>query len=181
MIGPWYLRWSVHLGFCHTETTLTTVSTQFTATVSSVLMTVAVHEGLSQHIWKLEPEQSLNAVTYSWIAQAFSIFTFAISKISISLFLLLRVVGAARLLWHKSFLYSVMISLPLVNSVIVILVFTQCRPVQRLFDPASPGHCWNPQITTVYAQFGGGMYITSFSGGRTDSCPTDGFSQRSLP
>ncbi|CAD6568921.1 MAG: hypothetical protein ASARMPRED_002217 [Alectoria sarmentosa] len=48
-----------------------------------------------------------------------------------------------------------MISLPLVNSVIVILVFTQCRPVQRLFDPASPGHCWNPQITTVYAQFGG--------------------------
>ncbi|KAL6713802.1 hypothetical protein ACLMJK_008294 [Lecanora helva] len=118
-------------------------------------MTVAVHNGLGQHRWALQPDNATQAVKYSWIAQAFSIFTFAFSKISVALFLLLRVVGAARSFWHKAFLYFMSISLLLVNIVVVTLVFTQCRPVQKLFDPSHEGHCWDSHITTAYAQFGG--------------------------
>ena len=124
--------------------------------MSSVLQTVAVHHGLGQHIWKLQPDRAVTALRYSWIAQAFSVSTVAIGKTSIALFLLLRIVGAAKWLWHKIFLYTIMISNIVINLVVIVLVFAQCKPVQKLFDPGVPGHCWNPEITTAYAQFGGG-------------------------
>ena len=124
------------------------------------MITIAVHQGLGQHIFALRPEQSILAVKYAWIGQAFSILTFAIAKLSIALFLLLRIVGAARSLWHKVILYFIGLSLLAINVVVVTLVFTQCRPVQKLFDPSRKGHCWDPQITTAYAQFGGGKNVT---------------------
>ena len=93
---------------------------------------------------------------YTWAAQTLSLLTFAIGKVSIALFLLLRVIGVTKNVWTKVFLYSVITSLLAINSATIIMVYAQCRPVQKLFNPDYPGHCFSAKITTGFARFGGG-------------------------
>ena len=34
--------------------------------------------------------------------------------------------------------------------------FAQCRPIQKLWYPETPGNCWNPQDQTAIGYYQGG-------------------------
>ena len=154
------MQWSArfHLTrFFGMKSTKRLIQIQILATLSSIFMTISIHYGFGRHVSELTPLHAQDAVKYSLVSRTFFILNFAVTKISIALYLLLRVVGAARRTWHKVLLYFVIISGPLIQIPNVVLIYVQCRPVQKLWNHQIHGSCWDPKVSTIFSQFSGGM------------------------
>ena len=89
----------------------------------------------------------IQAVKYAWIAQMPIVLALTVARISIAAFLL-RLFAANK--WLKWFL----IVMTIVNTIFAILplimIFTQCTPVEALWDPPV-GQCWDPKIQRDFA------------------------------
>ncbi|MCJ1402818.1 hypothetical protein MMC11_006039 [Xylographa trunciseda] len=116
-----------------------------------IVSTVELVHGGARHMYylKQEPSQLVYITELNWISQPFAIMALGLGRISVSLFLL-RLLGPNSV-WRRWFLilnnYFVFIQCALES----IFCFTQCRPVQAIWIPSTPGaNCWAPDVTTNF-------------------------------
>ena len=96
----------------------------------------------------LTPMQFSKVSKWDLVFEPFALVCFATSKISVAL-LLLRIVGTLKT-WHKRFLYLVMVSVSLLNSVFCILVFVRCEPLRALWGSKVGANCWSLKVLFIY-------------------------------
>ena len=126
-------------------------SLQFLFLVMTCFVTYYASIGGSRHLYYLTPEQTLQAVKWSWVAQPWGIFLFATGKASVAI-LVLRIMGKTS--FRRSWvLYAVIISVFIVNSLGCIFTFVQCDPPRALWTPSIQGHCWNPDVQEHFNYF----------------------------
>ena len=115
----------------------------------TILWTVFALKGGGRHVDYLSINQRIETTRLNWISQPFVIMSLGTGKISVAL-LLLQVETQNR--WRRYGLYGIMISSFIVCSITIVCSYTQCSPVERLWDPTiTTGKCWNPSIQSSIA------------------------------
>ncbi|RGP77379.1 hypothetical protein FLONG3_4518 [Fusarium longipes] len=96
-----------------------------------------------------EFDEAALAIKYEMIGQTFSVVGMAVAKMSLGFFLLRIVVEK----WQRISIWFVMGSLSVVSALAAVMLWTQCRPVQKIFDPIrTEGVCTinvTPYATTL--------------------------------
>ena len=87
------------------------------------------------------------------ITEAIWICSLVFTKISICLFLL-RIFGKNNKFWRWG-LYSIMAFSIATNLVSIAVIYSSCRPVQKLGNPDIPGRCWKPRVYIAIAEYNG--------------------------
>lgn len=123
--------------------------------VSQIAFWVAVAFGLGAHEVDLVYSDIVAALRTSWIQQVSGLVAIVTGKLSIIEFLD-QIRGRHQ--GRPWFLYVVGISIVLVNVVVVILPFFQCKPVEKLWDERITGDCSLRSLGQMYAYFQGSMF-----------------------
>lgn len=135
-------------------------STQILALLTSIVVTKEVEYGVGQHAMYLPPPDLIEAVKWIWLSTPFSTMSACFGKISIAL-LLMRIINRNK--FYTGFLWTLIALLLIVNVVLNIITFAQCRPVWWLWEQLNPmttshGSCWDPNVQKYYGYFQGGTY-----------------------
>ncbi|CAL8584531.1 hypothetical protein XPA_010122 [Xanthoria parietina] len=127
--------------------------------IGSAFNVMMVREGFGRHLYYLKrtPKQIPRATFWHIIWQPTFFLSVTLTRISIC-FLLLRIFGVNRTwrlcLWGAGILILV-ISIPS-----FIMVFTQCRPYAKAWDPIGvPGYCWPADNNVKVALYSGTMAV----------------------
>ncbi|KAJ9307388.1 hypothetical protein DTO217A2_3070 [Paecilomyces variotii] len=107
--------------------------------IGNGLLTYSVHRGLGQHSNYLSFQDRVQVVRYEYIGAAWGIISPTLGRISYALFLL-------SVLWLlttvRRIMLWILISLQVVlNFLAFIILFAQCHPTSRVWDPSVPGYC----------------------------------------
>ncbi|CAJ2500227.1 Uu.00g030800.m01.CDS01 [Anthostomella pinea] len=125
------------------------------ALITNIVVTLMVHYGVGRHTVFLTEEQRVRAVFYIWLSVPFSPGSAAVGKISIA-FLLMRLMNRDRR--REAFLWTLIALLIIVNMLLIIITFAECRPVTFLWDrvgTVAHGTCWSPTVQQDYGYFQG--------------------------
>ena len=57
--------------------------------------------------------------------------------------------------WQKKLLWFIIITVQLTFYATVVITLVQCQPLQKLWDVALPGKCWDNRIVIYYSMFVG--------------------------
>lgn len=120
--------------------------------VSQIAFWIAVVYGLGAHEEDLAPSDVVVALRTTWISQISGLVAIVTGKLSIIEFLD-QIRGRHR--GRPWFLYIVGLSIVLVNLVVTVLPFFQCKPVDKLWDENVPGDCSLRELAQTYAYFQG--------------------------
>ena len=93
-------------------------------------MQVSLGFGFGRSVYELEPDQGAEAIMWEMIGQTFAIIGMSVAKISLGLFLLRLVVTK----WHRVAIWTVMLSLFACSCATAAVLWTQCTPVQGIYD-----------------------------------------------
>ena len=107
--------------------------------------------GVGRHIYFLGHEQSVKALRFDWLSQAFVIPALTIGKISVSFFIL----RLSNTKWHTWFFHTINATLIIINIPLIVLTYAQCKPAALLWDPSLHGYCWDPIHQGTWAIFQG--------------------------
>lgn len=70
----------------------------------------------------------------------------------------MRLLGSAR---HWRILLGVMIFfMAVVNLTFSLTTNLQCRPLEKLWNPSTPGVCWDPSVQLNFGYFQGGEFFS---------------------
>ncbi|KAI0965546.1 hypothetical protein F4678DRAFT_452353 [Xylaria arbuscula] len=108
--------------------------------VDSIFVQLSVHYGLGRHQHTLPVEDAIRAIMWDYLAQPPAIIGPAFGRISFAMLLLtlVKVQKPRRIL-----LYAIIASQFIVNTIVYVLILTQCKPIQSLWDYRIKGDCWN--------------------------------------
>lgn len=126
-----------------------------TGIAASVFASYPVGLGLGRHTAAVlaEPGGSgkvLLAAKIQMIGYPFNILAFTLPNVAIAI-LVNRLLDPR--LWRTRLLYS-MAALQVVLALIpCIIVYVQCTPIEKLWNPSLPGHCWDPSILNNITYF----------------------------
>ena len=112
------------------------------AVVSMATIIKYCQEGFGRHIYHLQLGNIAQINKYNHIAELFNILSNMFARLSISVFLL-SLFGVQKK-WRTG-LYVLISFLVFATIPIVVIILAQCRPIQKLWYPQTPGKCWNPQ------------------------------------
>ncbi len=108
--------------------------------------------GLGSHIETVSPEDRVISLKLLYVGNWFVIWAISVSKTSFAMTLLSLVVKR----WHVWILWFSIVSVNVIMGLDAIFQFTQCTPVQRTWDLAVPGTCWDTHTVISYTIFAGG-------------------------
>ncbi|ROW04361.1 hypothetical protein VSDG_00915 [Cytospora chrysosperma] len=126
-----------------------------TGIAASIFASYPVCLGLGKHTAAVlaEPGGSgkvLLATKIQMIGYPFNILAFTLPNVAIAI-LVNRLLDPR--LWRTRLLYS-MAALQVVLALIpCIIVYVQCTPIEKLWNPSLPGHCWDPSILNDITYF----------------------------
>lgn len=135
------------------------------AILGCALETVSVRFGFGRHEFYLTSEQIVQATKYNMVAIPPNLFSSAMAKISVCLFL--THLKQDRMTGY--FLYTMAVILFTFSTATSILLLTQCQPVQALWDKSllatGQGHCLDPSVNgnVGLAQSGMPILTTPFA------------------
>lgn len=115
--------------------------------------------GGARHVFYLSPEQTMEAVKWSWISQPWAIFLFATGKASVAI-LILRFMSR-NTVWRRALLYFIIVTIFIINSLGCIFTFVQCDPPRALWNPTIKANCWDPSVQQNYNYFLAGESLAS--------------------
>ena len=115
--------------------------------VGIAIVSEAVRWGFGKHQASLPLRDAIQAIKYAWIAQMPIVLALTMARISIAAFLL-RLFAARK--WLKWFLIVMTIINTIFAIVPLVMIFSQCSPVNALWNPPI-GHCWDPKIQRDFA------------------------------
>ncbi|GME23092.1 hypothetical protein GTA08_BOTSDO05512 [Neofusicoccum parvum] len=114
----------------------------------TVFITIAALNGLGSHSTELTGDQFATAIKWELMGQTCNILAIATSKSSVAVFLI-RIVNVA---WHKWMLHFCIASTCFVCVSCIILMFTQCTPVQSIWDHRIPTVChFNFTVNAIFS------------------------------
>lgn len=110
--------------------------------------------GLGRHALYLSQEQRMHAIRYEYLAASWAVIAPAFGRISFAVFLLvfLGLLTTVR----RIVLWTLIVLQVVANVLAIIVMYAQCSPVSRIWDPTKPGSCWNPKIQSDIGFFQGG-------------------------
>lgn len=116
-----------------------------------VVLTLGTVQGLGQRMSNLAPRQAYLAIMYGWINLALALIAIGLGKIAVVIFII-RIQGYSVYdPWRSVFLWFLAGTTMVVNIIEVVLFFTQCWPIQKLFDISRKGVCPG---TIIVVRFG---------------------------
>lgn len=122
---------------------------QVSALVTTALVTVSTRYGFGRHIELIvDSKVRSEAIKYTLIAPAISLFASGFAKISVVLFLK-RILGAASSVWHGRVLNACTGIMICVNIFAVVIIVFYCYPVSGSWDPTVHAKCMEPAILDV--------------------------------
>lgn len=119
---------------------------------SQAFFIVSVVYGIGAHVHGLRPQDIVVAMRTSWINMVSAIIAIVTGKLAIIAFLD-QIRGR-----HKGrpwFLWFIGASNIVVNITVVITIFLQCSPVEKIWDDSIPGECGGRSFNMKYAYFQG--------------------------
>ena len=132
---------------------------KFLSLCAASVLTVSVQNGLGQHQGNLLPSATTTALMYQWIFQPFIVLSSVFSRISISIMLI-------HIFPRKKAMKWFLIILAIANSTFAIigltLIFTQCSPPQKLWNPEISGTCLSPVVQMSVAITKAGILVLTF-------------------
>ncbi|KAK8001182.1 hypothetical protein PG991_013404 [Apiospora marii] len=133
-----------------------------TAGLFLVLYTVFTHisalYGFGQNIWILSPDDAASAVFWEMMCQAAAVISMALAKISLALFLLRIVVVT----WHKVAIWASIITLATISISASVVLWTQCRPVNTIWDRERVDGICDVPLTPVATTLGSWCVVVDF-------------------
>ncbi|KAJ2990678.1 hypothetical protein NUW58_g2640 [Xylaria curta] len=111
------------------------------AIADSTFVTISAYWGLGQHIADLQsqPQHIVLAVKYVFLCLFFSILSPGFGRISYA-FLLLSLVPPT--MHRRRFLWGIITLQFIIDVVTVITGISECRPLEKFWDPSVEGECW---------------------------------------
>lgn len=140
-----------YLALIHPVDYSDSMSIQIIGAISMVMLTIGAAHGLGQHSSSLDPHQAHLAVMYGWINIAFALIAIGLGKIAIIVFIL-HIQGYYEP-WRSAFLWFMGASTLGINIVTVILIFTQCLPVQVIWETNIRGSCGRRELVKNFGIF----------------------------
>ena len=127
-------------------------SIQLSLTVSCIFCSLSVSHGLGKHVETVAPEHvQVVGFTWQWTG-TFAILAATLSKTSFAV-TLLRVLDGSSL---RMLLWFIIVTMNIAMSLNAIFGWVRCTPVERTWNPNTPGTCWTPGIYAQYGMFAGG-------------------------
>ena len=120
----------------------------------TILCTVAATKGFGTHLEELGLPQAVKAIKWEIAGQSFNIAAIGTSKSSVAVFLL-------RIVTQKSHIYLLwffIVSTSFVCASCIVFMFTQCTPLESIFNPSLPHTCY--LNFTANAIFSGSRFLT---------------------
>ncbi|KAI1414889.1 hypothetical protein F5Y13DRAFT_187577 [Hypoxylon sp. FL1857] len=120
------------------------------AIVNSVFLTISSYWGLGQHVDVLAPQPNTVMYTIKWVylCEVFGILSPGFGRISYA-FLLLGLTPPTKI--QQRFLWAIIYTQFIVDVGIIIISYTQCRPISGYWDTSVEAVCWPPYVQ----QYGG--------------------------
>ena len=132
-----------------------TLLTQLTGLTAQIFLTVSVYWGLGMHIKDLTPHQISRSDYFTWFFTTFAILSISLGKIAVIAFILQVQKHATNV--HTWFLYFIGASSTIVNLTIIGIIWGQCSPVSKLWNPQIPGTCKGRKTNEKFGYFQGSM------------------------
>ncbi|KAI5854492.1 hypothetical protein GGS23DRAFT_619745 [Durotheca rogersii] len=110
------------------------------ALLATIIDFVATDHGLGRHTY-LTYEQAVNQQYYSLLAQVFCVNALSFAKLSIVVSYIRVLRGSGNRL-HRVLLWTVGISVLVVNTVVIITFYVACNLTEKSWDLLTPGTCW---------------------------------------
>ncbi|MCJ1311799.1 hypothetical protein MMC25_005472 [Agyrium rufum] len=128
--------------------------------ISQGFLTLTVRYGLGKHLADLtNPAVAIpEIIKANWESQTPGILASIVARISIAV-LLLRLFNRKE--WFRWYIYVVTAAQTLVECLLIIVIWAQCKPVEALWNQAIPHKCWNPKIETDIAYLGQAIFTLS--------------------
>lgn len=124
----------------------------------TTLCTVAAFNGFGSHLEDLGLSQAVIAIKWEIAAQTFNIAAIGTSKSSVAVFLL-RIINRKLHFWMLWFAVG---STAFVCASCIVFMFTQCTPLESVFNPSLPHTCY--LNFTANAIFSGSKYLFLING-----------------
>lgn len=132
-----------------------TESSKLIALASQVLIALAIHYGLGNHIESLDQQHSTLALTYIWQAQPLQLVANTTAKIAIAA--LLVTLHGPKFAREKTIFIWTLAGLQTVFVVVAIaLIYAQCTPAAKLWQISIPGTCDGRVRNQYFAYVQGG-------------------------
>jgi hypothetical protein len=129
-------------------------------------VTIGTSYGIGMHTVDIEdPNNLVQAIKYTIIAPAISLFASVLAKVSVVIFLM-RLLGSAATMAHKVILYGATVIMIAANVFGVIIILGHCMPAQKTWLPSTPGTCMSGDVLQY-----GGKAVGSMSGRHTPKPP----------
>jgi len=112
---------------------------------------VSVHYGLGKSLWRLDLDDSSNAIFWSYVANSFAVLGNAMAKLSMGFFLL-RVVQVR---FQKLALWVLIVVTAGTSIALVVMLWNQTTPRKASWDPLRTPGVWNIQIQPMSIGLGG--------------------------
>lgn len=119
--------------------------------MSMVMLTIGAAYGLGQHFSNLDAQQAYLAVMYGWINLALALVAIGLGKIAIIVFIL-QIQGYYEPR-RSAFLWFMGASTLGINVITVILIFTQCLPIQAIWNTNIRGSCQRRDLVKNFGIF----------------------------
>lgn len=119
--------------------------------MNSVFLTIASYLGLGKHYMEIPPSNVVFYGKWIYLSQGPAILSPGFGRISFA-FLLLSLTPPSKA--RRKLLWGVICTQFIADVGTIIIIYTQCRPVQGLWDESIERDCWprNAQIYTGYFQ-----------------------------
>ncbi|KAF2999326.1 hypothetical protein E8E13_005221 [Curvularia kusanoi] len=114
----------------------------------AIVSQMAVSLGAGKHVVDVKPENLTSIALIFSIGVSISCFSSTLSKISFGVTLLRLTSGKIR--WSVWFSIVTLFLFMLPSAFIV---WIQCTPTAKAWNPSLPGHCWDPAATVNYGIF----------------------------
>ncbi|KAL2040131.1 hypothetical protein N7G274_007034 [Stereocaulon virgatum] len=126
-----------------------------------VIQGLMVKYGLGRHQYylNLSPnllEQEPKSVEWLYIGEAVFLASVMFTRISICLFLL-HIFGTKKM-WRWG-LHSVIVCVIIIGLSTLIMVFFECHPVRKIWQPSHPGTCWRSEVALGVGGFNGAASV----------------------
>ena len=127
---------------------------QICAILSSIFLTIAVDAGIGAHFYPATPSSNTDPQSqlYQLVFTTFSILAIAFGKMAVIQFIV-QLEGTKRN--GKRILYFCAASNYIVSFIFIPLLWAQCNPVSKIWNPSIAGACYSTERYTTFAYFQG--------------------------
>ena len=110
--------------------------------------------GLGRHADRLADKEYIFNSRTLYVEEILLILSTLFSRVSVCLFLLR--IFTVNVTWRWT-LFAIIALTTVTNGASAIILFLQCSPHQKLWNPSIPGTCWEPGVQVAIGQWQGGQ------------------------